>query len=263
MGDRVGVVVPAYRADPDRLVAYVESLHATLAPARIHIEIDCPDDSILDRLAHTPATVSTSERRRGKGAAITAGFDRLDTDILAFVDADGSTPASEVGRILEPILDGSVDVTVGSRRHPDAIIEVHQSRVRRRLGDLFALLANQVLPVSLYDYQCGAKALRRQVWRRIRGDIVSPGFAWDIELVCLAAATGAEIGEIPIRWKDCPGSTVRPIRASLEFLRGLARGRHQAKRRQGSRVHRWIGRVFPRPTPLIEQPVVRSRERIE
>lgn len=260
MADRVGIVIPAYDADPEQLATYIDSLEETLAPARIHVEFDCPTEDTVRHVAETSATLRVSDRRRGKGAAVTAGFDCLETSILAFVDADGSTPATALAAVLSPVLDGSAHLAVGSRRHPDAVVTVHQSRVRRRLGDVFVRVARQLLPVPLYDYQCGAKAIRRETWEAVRSEITSPGFAWDVELICLAAAVGAEIQEVPIHWEDRPGSTVPPVRSSLEFARALFRGWHRARLLRGSRINRSLDRVVPTATPVIERPCLHGRE---
>ncbi len=260
MGDRVGIVIPAYEADPTRLGAYINRLNADLSPAQIHVEVDRPTDAVLERLAETSASIRVSGKRRGKGSAITAGFDQLDTDVLAFVDADGSTPPSSLVAVLEPVLTDDTDLAVGSRRHPDATVPVHQSRVRRRLGDLFVAVARRILPVSLYDYQCGAKAINRETWDRVRPELRSPGFAWDIELICLVAASGSRLREVPILWEDRPGSTVPPVRAGFGFARALLRGWHRGRIVRGSRLHQWIDRVAPRSTPLVERTSLHGQE---
>lgn len=243
MDVETGIVVPAYGADPERLSAYIAALRSALEPARIHVEADDPDPAILSMLDGTVATVGVSARRRGKGAAIAEGFDRLDTPVLAFVDADGSTPPSSVGAVIDPVVRGRADLAVGSRRHPDARVRVHQSRVRRRLGDLLAWIARRLLPVRLYDYQCGAKAIDRDTWELVRGDLASTGFAWDIELVTIADALGARVQEVPITWDDKPGSTVGLAATPPSFLRALLRARHRGACIRGHRGHLVLDRL--------------------
>ena len=260
-GSRFGIVIPVYRADPDRLGEYIERLDDELAPARIHVEADCPSEAVLQRLASTTATVNVADRRRGKGAAITAGFDELDTDILAFVDADGSTPTSSLEAVIKPVIEGSAALAVGSRRHPEATVTTHQSRVRRRLGDVLVAIARLILPVELYDYQCGAKAIDRSTWETVRGELTSRGFAWDIELVCLVDGVGAPIREIPILWEDRPGSTVPVVRSGIGFGRALFRGWHRAGLVNGSPLHRSIDRALPTTVPIVESPQCYGEER--
>lgn len=261
MDKTVGIVIPAYQPDAERLVQYVDALADTIDPARIHVELDAPDQSALDEIAETSATIGVSEQRRGKGAAVTAGFDRLETHILSFVDADGSTPPSSLVSVLDPVMQGWANLSVGSRRHADAHVSMHQSHIRRRLGDLLATIARRLLPIALTDYQCGAKAIDRRTWEHVRGDLTAPGFAWDIELIGSAHAAGAEITEIPIVWEDKTGSTVRPLRTSIEFAWVLLRTWNRCNVAAGSRPHRILQSLIPSPRPLIELPTTGSGPR--
>ncbi|WP_129114905.1 glycosyltransferase [Halegenticoccus tardaugens] len=229
MDRSVGIVIPAYRPDADVLAAYVREIAERLRPDEIRVELDAPTPTEVDELATLPATVSTAPRRRGKGAAVTAGFEALDADVLAFVDADGSTPVDSIDDVLAPVRAGEAELSVGSRRHPDARVASHQTFARRYLGDCFARLGRLLLDAKLYDYQCGAKAIARDAWTTVRRHLYEPGFAWDVELVAVAAALDARVVEVPVRWEDRPGSTVSPIRSSLRLGRGLLSARHRAK----------------------------------
>ncbi len=249
----VGLVVPAYRPEVDRLSTYVRTLDETLDPATIRIELDAPADGVLDALAGVPATVNAVPYRRGKGAAVTAGFEALGTDVLAFADADGATPAASVAEVISPVGDGRADLAVGSRRHPESTVATHQTLVRRYMGDLFAWAARRLLAVHVYDYQCGAKAITAEAWERIREHIYEPGFAWDVELVAVAGALDLRVAEVPIEWHDRPGSTVSPVRDSLRIARALVGARHRAKQLRNSRLHTAIADRREESRALVER----------
>lgn len=253
MSRTVGFVVPAFRPDVDALSSYVRALHERLPVGTIRIELDDPRPDTVDALADCPATVNAVAARRGKGAAITAGFEALDADVLAFADADGSTPPASVVAVLDPVLDGRAALGVGSRRHPDATVEAHQTLARRRLGDGFAWLARRLLGVSLTDYQCGAKAIDADAWRAVRDHLCEPGFAWDVELIALVDALGYRIEEVPVTWRDDPESTVSPLATASELAGALVRSRHRAKLLRGDRVHAAIATRTPTRAPLTER----------
>jgi glycosyltransferase involved in cell wall biosynthesis len=249
----VGIVVPAYDPNVEVLLAYVEDLRAALSPARIHVELDAASDATADAIRDAGVTVNAAPDRRGKGAAITAGFEELDTDVYAFVDADGSTSAKSFAAVVDAVAAGSADVSVGSRRHPDATIESHQTVARRFLGDGFAYLAGRLLAVDLHDYQCGAKAVSADGWDRVRTHLYESGFAWDVELVAVAGALGLRVAEVPITWEDQPGSTVSPIRTPFRLLGSLVSARHRAKRLSDSRLHEAIAARREDPATLVER----------
>jgi len=224
----IGVVVPAYRPDVSVLTTHVDRLQTAVDPATVLVTLDDPAPGVATRLRDSGATVDVSPTRRGKGTAISMGFDRLDADRVAFSDADASTPAESVAAVVAALDDAAV--AVGSRRHPDATIDAHQSRLRRRLGDGFAWLARHVLDLDLYDFQCGAKAMTATAWNRLRNHVTASGFGWDVEVLGLADALGFPIAEVPVRWRDRPGSSVPPVRTALRLMAVLARTRSRASR---------------------------------
>ena len=251
----VGIVIPAYRPDVEQLSAFVRSLDVAFADAVVRVELDAPRQSTVDSLRSIPATVETAPERRGKGAAITAGFEALvdEVDVLAFADADGATPADSIAAVVEPVAAGRAAVAAGSRRHPDADVRSHQTYLRRWLGDGFAWLSRRLLAVGLYDYQCGAKAVDADAWRRLRGHLYEPGFAWDVELVAMAGALDLVVVEIPVTWEDQPQSTVSPVRTPLELFRALLAVRHRAKLVADHPLHSAIAARRDAPTALVDR----------
>ncbi len=249
----VGIVIPAYRPNIDQLSEYINELKRETNADVIRIEADDSNDAELDRLRAQSVTIGTSNKRRGKGGAITAGFEAIDTDILGFVDADGSTPASYMDLIISSVKNRPADLAVGSRLHPESTVATQQSHVRQYMGKAFVLLARQLLEVKLYDYQCGAKALTAETWQSVREHIYEPGFAWDIELLAMAEACGFRIEEVPITWFDKPDSTVDPIRTSVAMFRTLLASRSRAKQIKGSRLHKTIGSAGEKQMSLIRK----------
>ncbi|ERG96377.1 MAG: hypothetical protein J07HQW2_02854 [Haloquadratum walsbyi J07HQW2] len=306
----IGIVIPAYQPDPERLTSYLQQLDSqvTPSPAVLRIELDDPSSSLLNqlysRLSNVIFTASVeiaiADTRRGKGAAITAGFERLcactnttassttttitnssdmsermdidsgsgestnvtinmttsppasTIDVLAFVDADGSTPASSFETVLGAIINDDADVAAGSRRHPSADVAAHQTLGRRYLGDGFAWLARRFLDEQLYDYQCGAKAITTDAWQAVRSHIYATGFAWDIELLAISSGLGYHIAEVPVCWKDQPGSTVSPLRTALRLGRALVTARHRTRVLAHNPVHQLLASIETSSQPVID-----------
>jgi hypothetical protein len=221
------------------------------------VELDDPNPETVEELRASPGPVevTTAADRRGKGVAITAGFEALAprVDVLAFADADGSTPAHSLADVIRPVVTGRAGLSVGSRRHPDADVVSHQTLARRRLGDGFAWLARRFLDVPLYDYQCGAKALDTETWAAVRTHLYEPGFAWDIELVAVAAALDCPVVEVPVTWEDHPESTVATVETTLRLARALVRSRHRARVLRENRLHSLVDRPQQSGPSLVER----------
>jgi hypothetical protein len=239
-GGSVGIVVPAYQPDISRLQQYIKAINKNISPNTIIIEIDSPEKDTERQFSDIPARVETVPYRRGKGAAVTEGFEKLETDTFAFADADGATPTDSLADVIRPVQMSSADLSVGSRRHPRSDIDVDQTIVRQFLGSGFTWLAKTILPIKLFDYQCGAKAISANCWDKVREHLYESGFAWDIELIAIAGALDSQIKEVPIKWKDRPGSTVDPVWDSINLFKTLIIARHRAKQLSGDWFHKSV-----------------------
>lgn len=225
----LGLVIPAYRPDWDQLADYVAALERELAPDEVRIELDAPTATDRERAKTASVTVHLCEERRGKGGAITDGFDALDTDRVGFIDADGATTAASFARVVHALDDGA-DLAVGSRRVDGAQV-TGRRRLRGALGGGLSFLAKRLLAVDLEDYQCGAKAMTRAAWTTIRPHLEERGFAWDLDVLANAHAEGLTIAEVPVRWHHDERSSLDVGPAVVEFLQALVTIRRRVQGR--------------------------------
>jgi hypothetical protein len=72
------------------------------------------------------------------------------------------------------------------------------------------------------DTQCGFKFFSGPLARAAAQALRTPGFAFDIELIAICQRLGATLTEIPVRWRDIPGSTFSVPRHSATALRDVA-----------------------------------------
>lgn len=164
-------------------------------------------------------------RNAGKGSAVYAAWDgEREAEWLAFVDADGAVPASEVRRLCELALgSAAVDAVIASRVQ---LMGRHIARQfhRHLVGRIHATLATALVGLVVYDSQCGCKLVRRTTFARVRDRLQETRFSFDLELLCQLAAAGGKIREEPLwRWTDVPGSKVRLGRDSWRMFRSLLR----------------------------------------
>ncbi|MFC7136134.1 glycosyltransferase [Halobaculum litoreum] len=225
------VVLPVYDERPDVWTGLVERLLAA-GWDEVVVCLDAPDDDarrVAERVArHDGVALACSDDRRGKGGALRAGLGVATGDVLGFVDADGAVPVEALDRLYRTVEWGTAAVAAGSRDAGDAGRE-GQSLLRRTLGRGYRLLARGVTGVPVTDFQCGAKAFRREVWAAVGDDLAETGFAFDTELLALAHRRGFDIREVPIAWADPgdsdvdAGSDVPDLLRSLLRIRGTLR----------------------------------------
>jgi dolichyl-phosphate beta-glucosyltransferase len=165
---------------------------------------------------------------QGKGAAVRAGMLAAVGDLLLFADADGATPIAEETRLRQAIA-GGADIAVGSRLLPSSEVVCHRTRFRAWVGRTFAAVARTLLDVPVRDTQCGFKMLRYEVGKRLFGQMNENGYLFDLELLLLAQRHGYRLAEVPVNWKDVPGSRMRMVGEAWRILPGLLRLRKRTR----------------------------------
>ena len=184
---------------------------------------------ILAALAGEHAHVLRLPQNGGKAEAVRRGLlhsIERGAPIVGYLDADLSTSAEEMTRLVDLLQASGATAVLGSRV---AILgaDIRRSGARHILGRVFATGASLVLRLPVYDTQCGAKAFR--VTPALRAALAEPfhsRWAFDVELLGrLIAGQGSAEGivEEPLRaWHDVGGSTLRwhgMVRTGLELGR--------------------------------------------
>jgi dolichyl-phosphate beta-glucosyltransferase len=176
--------------------------------------------------------VLTLDENRGKGEAVRLGMKRSlggGAEIIAYADADTSTPFCEMERLIARLQeDGDVNAVLGSRVRLLGT-DVKRKPWRHVVGRIYGTLASLVLMVPVYDTQCGAKVFRRTpALIDALSDPFQERWAFDVELLSRLARRGdapawARIVEEPLQtWHARPGSKLSlgsAFRAVLGLLR--------------------------------------------
>jgi putative flippase GtrA len=161
--------------------------------------------------------------------------------VVAYTDVDLSTDLGALLPLVAPIVSGHSEVSIGSRLIQGA--RVSRSMKRELISRCYNLVLRTVLRVKFRDAQCGFKALRADVARRLIPTVVNRNWFFDTELLVRAERAGMRILELPVDWNDDPDSRVDIIATALEDLRGvwrLATGKlMEAPARLGSQLVRF------------------------
>ena len=232
----LSVVIPAYdeaaRLPPsiDRVLEYLR------ASGRSH-ELIVVDDGSKDS---TVATVEAMNRdgagmrlvrhqvNLGKGAAVRTGVLASTGDMVLFTDADLSTPIEDAELLIAALMEGA-DVAIGSRALNRHLVEVHQPFYRESMGRVFNLFVQALLLPGLHDTQCGFKAFRGDVARRLFQELESTGFDFDPEVLYRARRQGLVIREIPVHWRNSPDTRVSAVSDSARMFSALFRIRRRVR----------------------------------
>jgi dolichyl-phosphate beta-glucosyltransferase len=176
------------------------------------------------------ATVLRHEVNRGKGASVRTGMLAATGRTLAFADADLSADVTAIEQCFATVRSGTADVVVATRSAPGSIITVHQSPVRQAAGKVFNRALRAMSVTDITDTQCGLKGFTRAAALQLFEPLVIERFAFDVELLLRARASGLAIRELPIEWHHTYASRVRLLRDSSRMLVDVARLRRRMRR---------------------------------
>jgi glycosyltransferase involved in cell wall biosynthesis len=140
-----------------------------------------------------PDLIVVEEPRRGKGAALRAGFERATGDYIVMLDADCSMDPQEIIRFIAR-LDADHDMAKGSRFSDGG--GTKDMTLLRKAGN-FALLgmANAMFRSRYTDLCYGFMAFRRSLLDRMQLD--ADGFDIEMQIVARASMLRARIAEVP------------------------------------------------------------------
>lgn len=233
-GTMLDIVVPA-RNEAGRLESGLATLSGRLARLDVECAIIVVDNASTDGTADIvrdwsgPVPVHLRYcGRPGKGAAVRTGLLATSAPYVGFCDADMATDLEILDDVLAMLRTGT-QVIVGSRRHPESDVEIY-SHPLRRVGALAFNRLCREMTGGIVDTQCGFKFFAGPLAREAAVGLRTTGFAFDVELLMHCRRLGAGIAEIPVIWRDMPGSTFSVHRHAGNCLLELLRIRAATQR---------------------------------
>ena len=147
-----------------------------------------------------------SDERLGRGRALNRAFRASVAPIVCYYDVDHATDMRHLPALVAAIRDGAA-IATGSRLMPGS--EIVRSGGREFASRGYNLLVRSVLGSRLFDHQCGFKAFDRERLLPLLERIRAPHWFWDTEVLVRGQHAGYRVVELPVRWTEGPGTTVR------------------------------------------------------
>jgi glycosyltransferase involved in cell wall biosynthesis len=204
----ISVVVPIHNQEPSVLRLY-DRLSAVLERLRKPYEILFIDDAstdlsfdLLSNLVETDSRLKVMRLRRrfGVEAAVSAGFDEAQGDILIAIE-DPASDADDLPMLLQKLEEGH-DIAIGWRTRRNGY------PVRQTAG---GWLMSRLSGLNLHDYTSSIRAYRADALK----DVALQGELQRF-VPALVSRYGARVAEVPVRShaaRNGPG-----LRKTLEFI---------------------------------------------
>ena len=235
----VDVVVPVYNEER-ALDPSVRRLHRYLTTQfpfswRITIVDNASTDATWSRAVRLsddlPGVRAVHLDRKGRGFALRCAWSASDAEVVAYMDVDLSTDLSALLPLVAPLVSGHSDVAIGSRLAPGSHVARHPKR--ELISRSYNLILRAVLATRVRDAQCGFKAVRSEVARKLIPAVDDNGWFFDTELLLLAERNGLRIHEVPVDWVDDTDSRVHVVSTAIGDLQGTARMAYRFARGRG------------------------------
>lgn len=235
----LSVVIPSYNEEANLRQGALDQVAEYLKKQKYTWEVIVADDGSSDKSARLVGEFSQKNPgfrllrlpHGGKARAIKAGLEAAKGEVSLFTDMDQSTPMAEMEKLL-PFFAKGYDIVIGSRgtERKDA------PWYRTQIAWGFRTARRAFLLGNLIDTQCGFKALKTEVGRKIfaqmrifdnqKGAVGWRVGAWDVELLFLAEKRGFKIKEVRVKWEDkdlARGKGRNFVRESGEMLAEIVR----------------------------------------
>lgn len=233
------VVVPVYNEEA-ALADSIHRLHRHLAesfpyPVRITIADNASVDDTPRIAAELAGELNDQGERsdgridvrvvrldeKGRGRALHAVWANSDAQVLAYMDVDLSTDLAALAPLVAPLISGHSDLAIGTRLSRGS--RVVRGAKREFISRCYNLILHSALSTRFSDAQCGFKAIRADVARRLLPHVADTGWFFDTELLVLAERSGLRIHEVPVDWVDDPDSRVDIVATATADLKGVGR----------------------------------------
>lgn len=223
------IVVPVFNEEAvlensiRKLANYL--LHEMPSTWQITIADNASTDDTADIAARLAAQVPNVVYRRldvkGRGYALRDAWGASSAKVLAYLDVDLSTDLAALPPLVAALLSGHSDISIGTRLGQSS--RVSRGPKREFISRSYNFLLRRTMQVKFSDAQCGFKAIRADVARRLLPHVEDNGWFFDTELLIIAERSGLRIHEIPVDWVDDPDSRVDIRQTAIDDVRGLVR----------------------------------------
>lgn len=198
---RLSVVIPCFNEASSILPCLMRVRKAIGSKAQVIVVNDGSTDNTAEVLdlegASYQIDLVTLETNSGKGAALRAGFERVERQIVAVQDADLEYDPSELVQLVELIDSGEADVVYGSR--------FSSSQKRRVLlfwhsvgNKTLTLLSNMFTNLNLTDMETCYKVFRSDIIPLM--NLRENRFGFEPEFTAKVAKLGLRVFEVGVSY---------------------------------------------------------------
>ena len=186
---RIAVLVPCFNEEA-AISKVVKDFRAALPAATVFVFDNNSTDKTAE-IARAAGAEVFEEKHRGKGFVVRRMFADVDADIYVLVDGDATYDAPSVRRMIGRLIDGQLDMVVGTRVDHGKVAYRTGHRAGNRILSGFVAW---VFGPSFNDMLSGYRVFSRRFVKSF--PVLSGGFEIETELTVHALELGLPVEEI-------------------------------------------------------------------
>jgi glycosyltransferase involved in cell wall biosynthesis len=219
----VSIVIPAFK-EGRTIRKVIQDLKNSSSYNTEIIVVDGYSNDGTEEIVKEENARFVTEKRVGYGRAIKTGIDHAKGDIVVIIDADDTYDASDIDRVVQPLLKDEADVCLASRLG-GKLLPGSMPGMNLFGNRMFTSMYNVLYRQNVSDTQTGFRAMKKNAIDCL--DLYSDGMGLATVFLTEAAKKGFRITEFPsvYRPRDDESQTkMNRLRAGWEILRILLLG---------------------------------------
>ena len=194
--NKIMVLIPTYNEEKS-IGQVIRGVRKSLPQADIVVVDGESTDSTKEIARKLGVIVLKVPHSLGIAGGVETGFSFADLrgyDVVVRVDGDGQHNPDQIPRLMQPIMDGEADVSIGSRYIGAG--DYKASLPRTLSIELFSLIISAIIRQKITDATSGFQVVNRRVI-----EFLSRNYFFDyseVEAIVLLKKAGFRIWEIPV-----------------------------------------------------------------
>lgn len=218
---KILVIIPAYNEE-DAILGTLADLQSHFPEADCLVINDCSRDNTRQVLRDNHVNFIDLPLNLGIGGGVQTGYKYAlehGCDIAIQFDGDGQHRADCISHLIAPLLDGTADMTVGSR-FIDGAKKGFQSSALRRVGiNILSALIRLCTGKTVRDATSGFRACNKALIR-----LFADTYAQDYpepEAIVTALVSGFKVKEVPVVMNERQGgvSSIRALKSVFYMIK--------------------------------------------
>jgi len=198
---KIAIIVPAYNEEKT-IGSIVQDINNIFRKHYKDYEIivmnDCSTDKTFEVVTQLKNQISnlkifTNKKNIGKTKTVLEGFKISDADVFSFIDADYQYDPLDLPKVIEKVVREGFDICSGIRQNRQ------DNPYRLFMSWGFNTFNRVMFGIKVRDVNCGMKAIKRDVFNKIKIDYMQAPWFIDTELLAKAYRKKLRITQVPIR----------------------------------------------------------------